>query len=222
MVSVPIRLSLPKTRAVSLFNSSINGNCSSLMTSDPPDGMIYRGIICNGTNVLNDGIVPALDNVSDDSSSLWASQLLIMKQSNKQITLSFEVENQVYDCVELAVFNCPERRLSMNASRINIYSDTSFRPEREVDSFGTNETSYFLSNTSCDYLVKFYVSFMPVNSSYFNIEFPALGSENYIFLGEVSFLSGAGDCEQYPPELIRKTIYRQDSTGKEINIELYL
>ena len=128
---------------------------------------IHRGSICNGTSVLTDGIIPAPSNVSNDSGSLWASQLLTLSQSNKRIVLSFELENQVYDCVELAVVNCPQRH--WNASMINIYSDTSFRPERMNDSLGTNvKADYVLSNTSCDYLVKFYVSFKPVNSSYFN------------------------------------------------------
>jgi hypothetical protein len=137
-----------------------------------------------------------------------------MEQTSKQIILSFEVKNQVYDCIELAIFNCPEWH--MNASRINVYSDTSFRPERSNVSLGIDEANYSLSNTSCDYLLKFYVSFVPINSSYFNIVFPAHTSENFVFLGEVSFLSGTGDCEQRSPELIEKTIHRgrQDLTSK--------
>ena len=212
MVSIPIRHSLPTRRTVSVFNSSTNGNCSS--TS-------MRGSICNGTSVLNDGIIPALSNVSDDDGSLWAAQLLAMKQSRTQrIVLSFEVENQDYDSVELAVFNCPQNLMQMNAT-VSIYSDTSFRPERANDSLGTNiRANYLLSNTSCEYLVKFYVSFMTVSSSYFNIEFPALTSVNYVFLGEVSFLSGAADCEQCSPQLIKNTIYLQDSTGKKCRIIL--
>ena len=203
MVRVPIRHSLPNFRTVSTFGSLKNGNCLSLM------GGQYRGRICNGTSVLTDGIVPALSNVSNGSpESHWASQLLTMEQNNnEQIALSFEVENQIYDCVELAVVNCPQWR--MNASRINIYSDASFRPEREDALFGSSISNYSLSNTSCDYLVKFYVSFMPVNSSYFNIEFPGLSLLNYVFVGEISFLSDAHDCEQWPPELIETTIDRK-------------
>ena len=208
MVRVPIQHSLPDARTESMFGSLENGNCSSVIPGS------YRGSICNGTSVLNDGIIPALSNIND-SESLWAAQLLTMKQSRstEPIVLSFKVENQIYNvnCIELAVFNCPQG--GMNATRINIYSDTSFRPEREDTSFGSNETNYFLSNTSCDYLVKFYVSFTPVNSSYFNIEFPAHTSENYVFLGEVSFLTGADNCEQYPPELIKTTYYIQNSEG---------
>ena len=115
--------------------------------------------------------------------------------------------------MELAVFNCPE--MDMSASRLSIYQDNSFRPGRDFgeteNSFGTNIKNHSLNNASCDYLLKFYVSFMPVNSSYFNIEFPVLNSINYVFMGEVSFLTGAGDCEQWLPELIEKTNYLQNS-----------
>ena len=55
------------------------------------------------------------------------------------------------------------------------------------------------------------MSFIPVNSSYFNIEFPVFNSTNYMFMGEVSFLTGADDCEQWPPELIEKTIDLRNS-----------
>ena len=44
-----------------------------------------------------------------------------------------------------------------------------------------------------------------------NIEFPSL-QRNYVFMGEVSFLTGADDCEQWPPELINETNYLQNST----------
>ena len=204
--SVPIRHSLPDFRTVSMFGSSEDGNCSSVITyyNNSPHHRIFRGSICNGTSVLNDGIIPALGKVSDNSSSLWATQLLIMRQEGKlPIILSFEVENQLYDCIELAVFNCPGRH--MNASRINIYSDTSFRPERENASLGISiKANHLLSNTSCDYLLKFYVGITPeVTSSYFNLEFPGLTSENYVLVGEVSFLNGADDCEQRSSELIK-------------------
>ena len=204
VVSVPIRHSLPDYRTESVFGSSVNGSCSSVIQKQDPS--VYRGSICNGTSVLNDGIIPALSNISNDNGSLWASQLLTMRQGkDERIVLSFEVENQLYDCMELAVFNCPEE--NMNASIISIHRDTSFRPEREDDLLGTNiKANHSLSNTSCDYLLKFYVSLMPqVNSSYFNIEFPDLASDNSVFVGEVSFLTGSDDCEQWPPELMEMT-----------------
>ena len=213
MVSAPIQHSLPNARTKPVFGSSENGNCSSLIPGPSITDGIHRGSICNGTSVLNDGIIPALSDVSSDSGSLWAAPLLTMEQSStEQIVLSFEVENQVYNCIELAVFNCPEG--GMSASRINIYSDAIFRPKNVDASLGTNKVNYSLSNTSCDYLVKFCVSFMSVNSSYFNIEFPALTSVNKVFVGEVSFLTGADNCEQCPPELIETTYrYIQNSKG---------
>ena len=196
-MSVPIRHSLPDARTVSEFGSSEDGNCLQLRRSSEHSD-IHRGSVCNGTSVLNDGIIPALSNVSNDSMSFWAAELLTMKQArNVPIILSFEVMNQSYDCMELAVINCPQ--MNMNAARLSIYQDDSFRPGRDFgeteSSLGTNIKNHSLNNASCDHLVKFYVSFMPVNSSYFNIEFPMLNSTNYVFMGEVSFLTGASDCE---------------------------
>ena len=152
-------------------------------------------------------------NISNNRESLWAAQFLTMRQGrDTQIILSFQVANQLYDCMELAVFNCPEG-VWMHMQRINIYRDTSFRRERVNDALGVNiKANQVLSNTSCDYLLKFYVSLMPeVNSSYFNIEFPSLTSDNYVFVGEVSFLTGAGDCEQWLPELIEITNHIHNS-----------
>ena len=197
----PIRHSLPGFRTVSRFGSLENGSCSSI-------ALAHRGKICNGTSVLIDGIMPTLSNVSNESSAIWASQLLTMEQSAmEQIVLSFEVENEVYDCVELAVFNCPERHMS--ATRINIYSDTSFRPERDNETLGANIANYSLSNSSCEYLLKFYMSTIPkINSSYLNIVFPAFNSDNYVFVGEVAFLrTGSDNCsQQWPPQLIKETM----------------
>ena len=208
VASVPTRHSLPNNRIIAMFGSLSDGNCSLPVPSD------HRGGICNGTSVLNDGIIPAL-NVGDDSESLWAAQLLTMKRgSNGPIVLSFEVENQFYDCVELAVFNCPEK--NMNASGFSIYQDSSFRPERQEASLGDNIiANHSLSNSSCDYLLRFYVSFMSeVKSSYFNIRFPnytIIENISYVFVGEVSFLTGAHDCEKWPPELIETTKYLLNS-----------
>ena len=205
MVSVPTRHSLPNNRLIPMFGSLKNGSCSSAVSS------AYRGGICDGTSVLNDNIIPAL-NVSDDSKSVWASQLLTMKRgSNGPIVLSFEVENQFYDCIALAVFNCPER--GMNASIFNIYSDISFRPERSNVSLGNEiKANHSLSNYSCEYLLKFYVSSQSTQSSYFNIEFPNYTEViSHVFVGEVSFFSGAGDCDLWPSELIETTYYLQNS-----------
>lgn len=203
----PIRHSLPDSRTVPKFGSLKNGNCSSVI-SGSDNITLFRGSICNDTSVLNDGIIPALSNTSDESSE-WASQLLTMMQGNAdQIVLSFEVENQVYDCVELAIFNCPKR--GMNAMRINIYSDTSFRPKRDSDTLGTNIANYSLTNRSCEYLLKFCMSIIPkINSSYFNIVFPVLDFENHVFVGEVAFLrTGVDNCsQQWPPQLVEETTY---------------
>ena len=56
--------------------------------------------ICNGTSVLNDGIISALHGVSD-STSQWAAQLFTLQRSGKDsIVVSFEVAQSVHYCVE--------------------------------------------------------------------------------------------------------------------------
>ena len=208
-VSVPIRHSLPDVRTMSKFGSSEDGNCLQIRRSSNHSD-IYRGSICDGTSVLNDGIIPALSNVSNASDSHWAAQLLIMKQDKDlPIVLSFEVENQSYDCMQLAVFNCPNEESNMN---VRVYSDTMFRPQRDGQdpvSLGDMIKDHFLSNTSCNYLLKFYVSFNMSNitTTFFNIEFPGFSRVKYVLVGEVSFLSGTGGCEQWPTELIQTTNY---------------
>ena len=72
-MSVPIRHSLPDARTVSELGSSEDGNCLQIRRSSEPD--IHRGSICDGASVLNDGIIPALSEVGNDS-SLWAAELL--------------------------------------------------------------------------------------------------------------------------------------------------
>ena len=89
-MSIPIRHSLADARTVSEFGSSEDGNCLQICRSSEPD--IHRGSICNGTSVLNDGIIPALNNVSNDSISFWAAEVLTLRQvRNVPIVLSFEV-----------------------------------------------------------------------------------------------------------------------------------
>ena len=176
----------------------MNGRCTSI----PGD----NNNTCDGTSVLNDGIIPVLSGVSDNPQSQWAAQLFTMGRTmtgTARIILSFEVKSMTYDRVELAVFNCPEQGIYTPA--VNVYVDTSFRPERDDDgtliNFNTNQS---LLNTSCVHLIKFCVQFSGGESvSYVNLEFPFQTNSNssFVFLGEVTFLNGGADpCG--PPELI--------------------
>ena len=176
----------------------MNGRCTSISGDNSN--------ICNGTSVLNDGIIPVLSGVSDDPQSQWADQLFTMRRTGtgmSRIILSFEVEPTIYDRVELAVFNCPERGIYTPV--VNVYVDLSFRPERDDDGTLTNfNTNQALLNTSCDHLIRFCVEFSGgVSVPYFNLEFPYQTNSNssFVFLGEVTFLRNAAEpCG--PPELI--------------------
>ena len=144
-VSHPVRHSLPQ-ELENLYGSDINGRCTSVSGANSD--------ICSGTSVLNDGVIPALSGVGD-STSQWAAQLFTMRRSGtNSIVVSFDVQPATYDCVELAVFNCPER--GIYAPSVIVYVDTgSFLPERSSDNLGFQNTIKNLSGTSCDYLLKF-------------------------------------------------------------------
>ena len=100
-VSWPIRHSLPPELESGLFGSPVNGGCSSTSGTNNE--------ICDGTSVLNDGILPALSGVSNDSASQWASELFTMRRSGTDsIVLSLGVlTGHIHNRVELTVFNCP-------------------------------------------------------------------------------------------------------------------
>ena len=175
------------------------GNCTSISGDN--------NNICNGTSVLNDGIIPDLSGVSDNNQSQWAAQLFTMGRTESgtaKIILSFEVEHNTYDRVELTVFNCPEQNIYTPV--LNVYFDTSFRPERNNSSLGTAVVAnHTLLNTSCNYLLKYCVEFSDaISSRYLNLEFPYQDMYNYsrfVFLGEVTFLNDSNPCD--PPELIQ-------------------
>ena len=196
-VSEQVRHDLVPERARSLFGSNVTGHCTSVMD--------YDGIrICNGTSVQNDDVVPVLNGVSDDNTSSWAEQLFTMERpGTSTIFMSFELEDDNHDRIELSVFNCPH--FWINTPQVNVYFDSSFRPLRSIykRSDGLFNTNASLLNTSCDYLLKFCVQYAGEGSSRFiNLEFPFVEGANnsQVFVGEVTFVDGGGaPCG--PPEL---------------------
>ena len=204
-VSHPIRHSLPTQVLQSLFGSQATGRCTS----------IAAGNICNGTSVLNDGIIPILRGISTSCpESEWANQLFTMRRNLSRgagIVLSFEVEPVNHDRVELVVFNCPEH--SIHTPVVNVYIDTSFNPER----LGFLKTSQVLSNTSCDHLIRFCVDLNgAVSVTAFDLEFPYQNNSDFVFLAEVTLLDGGAEpCS--PPELITVPVTRFLPTTEGMN-----
>ena len=100
-MSRPISHSLPPELESGLFGSPVNGGCSSTSGTNNE--------ICDGTSVLNDGILPALSGVSCDPASQWASELFTMRRSGTDpIAVSLELPSGTHNRVELTVFNCPQ------------------------------------------------------------------------------------------------------------------
>ena len=216
LVSHPVKHSLPHDSLVSLYGSQINGRCTN--TSEGIEGDSIG--VCDGTSVLNDGIVQGLSGVSDDTQSQWADQLLTMNRTSSgtaNVSLSFQVgfETNVHDRLELVVFNCPQRGIS--APVVEIYVDTSFRPEMEGFQFSQGSVS--LQNTSCDHLLKFCVKFgVRLSTLYYTITFPYQTNSSYIFLGEVTFLNADEDepCDPDAPEIIANPTPATPFTGISI------
>ena len=167
--------------------------------------------ICNGTSVLNDGIIPALRRVSQVTNSEWAAQLFTMRRAgNERIIVSVEVPAMVHDSIQLTVFNCPQQ--GIYALAVNVHSDSSLRPEITGSIPANRFINETLTATSCDYIIKFCVDFGSVFTlPYYILEFPYQNNSDFVFLNEVTFsnLDGA-NCP--PPELVTMPVTFPPST----------
>ena len=194
------RHSLPPNRLVSIFGSKMDASCSSMNDN-----------VCGGTSVLNDGHIPALHEISSNQASLWATELFTLQRRGR-IILSFEVDSDNHDRMKLAVFNCP--LIGVRLPSVNVYFDSSFRPDRSDSELGNLILQSQLMNTSCDRLLVFCVQYSQTGvvspTRYINLEFPPsnITNSSYVFLGEVTFLNGgSAPCDLTMPIAI---------TGKNI------
>ena len=184
-MSRPIRHTLPPEVESGLFGSPVNGGCSSTSRE-----------ICDGTSVLNDGILPALSGVSSDPASQWANKLFTMRRSGtNQIVISVEVPSGTHNHVELTVFNCPQ--LGIYTPRVIVYTADSLKNDLHM------VANVNLPDVSCEYLLKFCVQFSSsTGTSYFNFVFPHQNNSNSVFLGEITFMNDPNNHLCGPPELI--------------------
>ena len=191
------RHGLPQQRMVLVNGSQNNGSCQDLSRSLDGDP------ICAGTSVLNDGIIPGLDRVG--SNTQWASELFTLIGLMNSIRLSFELDSDDHDHMELAVFNCPDMRIYL--SQLSVYFDSSFRPDRQRNaSLGDLNVEAQIMNTSCDHLLVFCVKFNTTQppTQFINLEIPHSSSGDFVFLGEVIFLNGGNKpCNLAMPVAIK-------------------
>ena len=169
-MSQPISHTLPPELESGLFGSPVNGGCSSISGTNNE--------ICDGTSVLNDGILPALSGVSNDSASQWASELFTMRRSGTdRIVISVVLPSErTHDRVELTVFNCPQWGI--------------YAPQIIVGIGGLDIIVATLPDESCEYLLKFCVEFnLGVSVPNLNLIFPYQNNSDFIFLGEVTFIN---------------------------------
>ena len=166
---------LPPELESGLFGSPVNGGCSSVSETNNE--------ICDGTSVLNDGIIPALSGVSNDPTSQWAKELFTLNRSGTdQIVVSVEVPRVNHNRMELTVFNCPQ--LSIYAPQVIVYSASSLNANDNLQMVA-NMT---LSDMSCEYLWRYCMQFSGGTSiPNFNLVFPYQSNSDFVFLGEVTF-----------------------------------
>ena len=194
-----MRHTLPPQLESGLFGSPVNGGCSSISETDSE--------ICNGTSVLNDGVLPALSGVSSDPASQWANELFTMNRSGTDridVSVQLPPDNINYDRVELSVFNCPQ--WGIYAPQVMVYATGSLNGT--ILQLFADAT---LSAESCGYLLKFCVSFNGATSiPYLNLVFPYQNNSNFVFLGEITLVGDTSPCAQ--PELITSRIAPQTLT----------
>ena len=184
-----------------LFGSPVDGGCSSTSGTNNET--------CDGTSVINDGILPALSGVSNDSQSQWAAQLFTMRRSGTdRIVVSFEFPILSTSCnrLELAVFNCPQ--LGIYAPQVSVYVANAMNVDL------TRIVDMTISKVSCDHLLKFCVELGGAGIPNLNLVFPYQNNSGFVFLGEVTFLNDPNNNQCDPPEPITMTLPPQPSTGK--------
>ena len=95
--------------------------------------------------------------------------------------------------MELAVFNCPE--MGIGFPSVSVYFDSSFRLDRDDRTLGTFIMKAQLMNTSCDHLLVFCVQYNATlpPTQFINLVIANDISVDYVFLGEVTFIDGAGN-----------------------------
>ena len=184
-----LRHTLPPELESGLFGSPVNGGCSST-----------PGEICDGTSVLNDGIIPTLSGVSSDPASQWANELFTTRRSGtNQIVVSVEfLSTTTRNRMELAVFNCPQ--LGIYAPQVTVYIADTMNNNLPMGMIAS-ET---LPDVSCEFLLKFCVDVgSGVSVPNINLVFPYQNNSDFVFLGEVTFFNDPNPnsvCD--PSELI--------------------
>ena len=173
--AVIIKHSLPQIRLEVISRSKNNGSCTNVSISSD------RNPVCAGRSVLNDGIIPPLAGVNSNPELLWASELFALNGTHGRIVLSFEVDSENHNCMELAVFNCPD--MGINLPLFSVYFDNSFRPDRESGNneiLGTLIVMSQLVNTSCNRL-------LVLLCFYYLLDYPLIFTYNA--LSEVDMIS---------------------------------
>ena len=157
----------------SVNGSSADGQCAD---SQGPTQFDSNSIICVGSSVIFDGVIPTLTGLDGDT---WASQLLTIRSNNTDLHSNFFNPPEGFDGLsraELVLFNCPQWGISVQ----NI---TVLAGDGIMAGFAN------LTVTSCDSLVRLC---MNINVDRFDAEGIDLGfvtpdGSEWIHIAELEF-----------------------------------
>ena len=90
------RHNLPQIRLELVYGSKHNNSCTNVSQS------LNGNPVCVGTSGLNDSIIPTLDGISTNDTSLWVTELFTLSGERGRIILSFEGDSMDHDHMELA------------------------------------------------------------------------------------------------------------------------
>ena len=133
-------------------------------------------------SALFDGNVPTLTGLGGDA--MWASHLLTINTIANTTEITFNFTNTPdytgMGRVEVVMFNCPEWGISVKT--ISLFSAISLSSSRNF------ETSISPTTTSCDSLVRMYISHnVSISRPILTLVFNLPSTSNWVHLAEVTF-----------------------------------
>jgi len=154
--------------------SSATGHCHPV--SETADGLSTCGNPMS--SVLFDGEIPTLTGLDGN---MWASQLFTLQPAGGTINITFNSEIFSPQRVEVVLFNCPQRGISVQ--------DISLHNQQGP----LGSTNSIVS--SCDSLVT--VCFIRVTTaliSNFSVRFTIQDASSWVYLAELRFFSDGSTC----------------------------
>ena len=178
---VPSSYVTVKDETVSVSGSSATGHCSSVTSTG-----ITSTCTDPTSSVLFDGVIPTLTGLDGD---MWASHLLTLQTTATRTPVVFNFADTPGGRLEVVMFNCPEKGISVPTIRISTSVNTLF----------------IVDIISCDSLVRVCT---PITATHdqpsITLEFVTGATFDMVYLAEVTFYA-ASSALTCPPGTIITT-----------------